>query len=66
MNIFSRKLGLANTQFINETGLDINSETEAGAISSAEDITKIDINLADHKPSKASHIRLNDFWRTHT
>lgn len=41
MNILSRKLGLVNTQFINETGLDINSETEAGAISSAEDITKI-------------------------
>jgi D-alanyl-D-alanine carboxypeptidase (penicillin-binding protein 5/6) len=41
MNILSQKLGLDNTQFINETGLDINSDTEAGAISSAEDITKI-------------------------
>lgn len=41
MNILARKIGLTNTQFINETGLDINSNTEAGAISSAEDITKI-------------------------
>lgn len=41
MNSLSNKLGLANTFFANETGLDIDSDQEAGAISSAEDITKI-------------------------
>lgn len=41
MNRLSNKLGLANTFFANETGLDVNFDQEAGAISSAEDITKI-------------------------
>lgn len=41
MNELSNKLGLANTFFANETGLDMNSDQDAGAISSAEDITKI-------------------------
>jgi len=41
MNTMSRKIGLKNTFFANETGLDISLDTEAGAISTAEDITKI-------------------------
>ena len=41
MNSLSQELGLANTFFANETGLDINLDTEAGAISSAKDISKI-------------------------
>lgn len=41
MNQLSRKIGLANTFFVNETGLDINLESEAGAISTANDVSKI-------------------------
>lgn len=41
MNNISRKLGLANTFFSNPTGLDNNSQTNVGAISTAKDITKL-------------------------
>jgi len=41
MNSLSRKLGLTNTFFSNVSGLDINLDTEAGAISTASDVTKI-------------------------
>lgn len=40
MNTFSRKIGLQDTYFLNETGLDMNLDSEAGAYSSASDITK--------------------------
>jgi serine-type D-Ala-D-Ala carboxypeptidase (penicillin-binding protein 5/6) len=41
MNSFSRRLGLQDTYFLNETGLDVRLESEAGAYSSASDIAKI-------------------------
>lgn len=41
MNSLSQRLGLADTYFRNETGLDINFEQEAGAYSTATDITKV-------------------------
>lgn len=51
MNLFAKKLGLANTFFANETGLDINELTdESGAISSAEDITKVLKYILMNKP----------------
>lgn len=41
MNLFAQNLGLQNTHFVNETGLDLIDKNEAGALSTAEDITKI-------------------------
>jgi D-alanyl-D-alanine carboxypeptidase len=41
MNSLANKMGLSNTFFASETGLDIVSGDEAGALSNAEDVTKI-------------------------
>lgn len=49
MNSLARKLGLSNTFFANETGLDVNFDTQAGAVSSATDLTKILRYITLHK-----------------
>lgn len=41
MNILVKKIGMTDTEFKNETGLDENNETEAGALGSAKDISTL-------------------------
>jgi serine-type D-Ala-D-Ala carboxypeptidase (penicillin-binding protein 5/6) len=50
MNSLSNKMGLSNTFFASETGLDIVSGEEAGALSTAEDVTKILNYIIKNKP----------------
>ena len=51
MNQKAKELGLKNTFFENESGLDIYNETEAGAFGSAEDMAKLFSYVLTEKPN---------------
>jgi D-alanyl-D-alanine carboxypeptidase (penicillin-binding protein 5/6) len=60
MNSLSRRIGLTDTFFSNETGLDLNLDTEAGAVSTADDITKILKYITDNKINVFKHTTLGE------
>ena len=50
MNILVERIGMTDTKFRNETGLDENDETEAGALGSAMDIATLFEYVLEHEP----------------
>lgn len=50
MNKRAQELGLTQTHFLNETGLDINNETEPGALGSARDIARMFVHILRNTP----------------
>lgn len=50
MNEKAREIGLSNTSFSNESGLDIYQETDVGALGSAEDVAKLFSYILEEHP----------------
>ena len=50
MNTRAQELGLTQTHFLNETGLDINNETDPGAVGSARDVARVLVYMLRNTP----------------